>query len=47
MIGIVASRLAEQHGKGPVVLIALEGERGKGSGRSGGEAYDLLAGLGD
>jgi single-stranded-DNA-specific exonuclease len=44
VIGIVASRLAEQHGK-PVVLIALEGERGKGSGRSGGEAYDLLAGL--
>jgi len=44
VIGIVASRLAERHGK-PVVLIALEGERGKGSGRSGGEAYDLLAGL--
>ncbi len=44
VIGIVASRLAERHGK-PVVLIALEGERGKGSGRSGGGAYDLLAGL--
>ena len=44
VIGIVASRLAERYGR-PVVLIALEGERGRGSGRSGGEAYDLLGGL--
>jgi single-stranded-DNA-specific exonuclease len=44
VIGIVASRLAEQHGR-PVVLIALEGEHGRGSGRGGCEAYDLLAGL--
>jgi single-stranded-DNA-specific exonuclease len=44
VIGIVASRLAERHNR-PVVLIALDGERGRGSGRSGGEAFDLLAGL--
>lgn len=44
VIGVVASRLAERHGK-PVVLIALDGERGRGSGRSGCAAYDLLAGL--
>ncbi len=43
VIGIVASRLVEQSGR-PVVMIALEGERGKGSGRSI-EAFDLLAGL--
>ncbi len=44
VIGIVASRLAETHHR-PVVLIALEGERGRGSGRAGCEAFDLLAGL--
>ncbi len=43
VIGIVASRLVEQSGR-PVVVIALEGEHGKGSGRSI-EAFDLLAGL--
>ncbi len=44
VIGIVASRLAESH-HCPVVLIALDGSRGRGSGRSGCEAFDLLAGL--
>ncbi len=44
VIGIVASRLAETHNR-PVVLIALEGGRGRGSGRGGCEAFDLLAGL--
>jgi single-stranded-DNA-specific exonuclease len=44
VIGIVASRLAESHNR-PVVLIALDGARGRGSGRSGCEAFDLLAGL--
>ncbi len=44
VIGIVASRLAERHHR-PVVLIALDGERGRGSGRSGCEAFDLLAAL--
>ncbi|HEY2535484.1 MAG TPA: single-stranded-DNA-specific exonuclease RecJ [Solirubrobacteraceae bacterium] len=44
VIGIVASRLAETHHR-PVVLIALDGERGRGSGRGGCEAFDLLAGL--
>lgn len=43
VIGIVASRLAERYGR-PVVLVALEGERGRGSGRSI-KAFDLLAGL--
>jgi single-stranded-DNA-specific exonuclease len=43
VIGIVASRLVEQHRR-PVVMIALEGDRGRGSGRSI-EAFDLLAGL--
>ena len=43
VIGIVASRLVERSGR-PVVLIALDGETGKGSGRSI-EAFDLLAGL--
>jgi len=43
VIGIVASRLAENQHR-PVVLIALEGEVGKGSGRSI-EGFDLLAGL--
>jgi single-stranded-DNA-specific exonuclease len=44
VIGIVASRLAETHHR-PVVLIALQGDRGRGSGRGGCEAFDLLAGL--
>jgi single-stranded-DNA-specific exonuclease len=43
VIGIVASRLAERNHR-PVVLIALDGDRGKGSGRSV-PAFDLLAGL--
>lgn len=43
VIGIVASRLAERNRR-PVVLIALDGDLGKGSGRSI-EAFDLLAGL--
>jgi single-stranded-DNA-specific exonuclease len=43
VIGIVASRLAERHRR-PVVLIALSGEVGKGSGRSI-DAFDLLGGL--
>ena len=43
VIGIVASRLSERHRR-PVVLIALEERRGKGSGRSI-EGFDLLAGL--
>jgi single-stranded-DNA-specific exonuclease len=43
VIGIVASRLAERHHR-PVVLIALDGEEGTGSGRSI-PAFDLLAGL--
>ncbi len=43
VIGIVASRLVERHGR-PVVMISLDGETGKGSGRSI-EAFDLLEGL--
>jgi single-stranded-DNA-specific exonuclease len=43
VIGIVASRLAERNRR-PVVLIALEGDAGKGSARSI-EGFDLLAGL--
>jgi single-stranded-DNA-specific exonuclease len=43
VIGIVASRLAERYRR-PVVLVALDGETGRGSGRSI-EGYDLLAGL--
>ncbi|MCW3057810.1 MAG: single-stranded-DNA-specific exonuclease RecJ [Solirubrobacterales bacterium] len=43
VIGIVASRLAERNQR-PVVLIALDGDTGKGSGRSI-DAFDLLAGL--
>lgn len=43
VIGIVASRIAERHHR-PVVLVALDGERGRGSGRSI-EGFDLLAGL--
>src|SRR5207237_6353965 len=43
VIGIVASRIAERHHR-PAVLVALDGDRGTGSGRSI-PAYDLLAGL--
>jgi single-stranded-DNA-specific exonuclease len=43
VIGIVASRIVEQVSR-PVVLVALEGETGKGSGRSI-SAFDLHAGL--
>ncbi len=43
VIGIVASRLAERHHR-PVVMIALDGERGRGSARSI-EGFDLLGGL--
>ncbi|MDQ6749215.1 MAG: single-stranded-DNA-specific exonuclease RecJ [Actinomycetota bacterium] len=43
VIGIVASRIAERHHR-PTVLVALDGARGTGSGRSI-AGYDLLAGL--
>jgi single-stranded-DNA-specific exonuclease len=43
VIGIVASRLVERSGR-PVVLIAADGQTGKGSGRSV-EPFDLLGGL--
>jgi single-stranded-DNA-specific exonuclease len=43
VIGIVASRLVEASGR-PVVMVALDGERGRGSGRSV-DSFDLLAGL--
>ncbi len=43
VIGIVASRLVERSGR-PVVMVALDGDHGRGSGRSI-EGYDLLAGL--
>ena len=45
VIGIVASKLVEEFGR-PVLLIALDGEEGKGSGRSI-SAFDLHAGLGE
>jgi single-stranded-DNA-specific exonuclease len=44
VVGIVASRLVERYRR-PCVVIALDGERGRGSGRSI-DAYDLHAGLG-
>ena len=44
VIGIVASRLVEEFGR-PVILVALEGDEGKGSGRSI-PAFDLHAGIG-
>ena len=44
VVGIVASRLVERHRR-PCVVIALDGETGRGSGRSI-EPYDLHAGLG-
>jgi single-stranded-DNA-specific exonuclease len=43
VIGIVASRIAERHGR-PALLIALAESRGKGSGRSV-PGFDLLAAL--
>jgi single-stranded-DNA-specific exonuclease len=43
VVGLVASRLAERHHR-PAVVIALDGERGVGSGRSI-PGFDLLAGL--
>ena len=43
VIGIVASRIVEQISR-PVVMVALDGDTGKGSGRSIG-AFDLHAGL--
>jgi single-stranded-DNA-specific exonuclease len=43
VLGIVAARLAETHGR-PVVLAAIDRDRAHGSGRSV-EGYDLLAGL--
>ncbi len=43
VIGIVASRMVELSGR-PVVMVALDGERGRGSGRSI-EGFDLLGGL--
>lgn len=43
VIGITASRLSERHGR-PVVLVALQGETGTGSGRSI-PGFDLLAAM--
>jgi single-stranded-DNA-specific exonuclease len=43
VIGIVASRLVERYGR-PVVVIAIDGDRGTGSGRSV-PAFDLHGGL--
>jgi single-stranded-DNA-specific exonuclease len=43
VVGLVAQRLTERYGR-PTIVIALEGERGKGSGRSI-PAFDLHAGL--
>jgi single-stranded-DNA-specific exonuclease len=43
VVGIVASRLVERHRR-PAVVIALDGDGGRGSGRSV-AAYDLHAGL--
>ncbi len=43
VIGIVASRIVEQFGR-PTVLVALDGDEGKGSGRSI-SAFDLHGGL--
>ena len=45
VIGIVASRIVEEFGR-PTILIALDGEGGKGSGRSI-SRFDLHAGIGN
>ena len=45
VIGIVASRVVEQVGR-PTILIALDGDEGKGSGRSI-SPFDLHAGIGE
>ncbi len=45
VIGIVASRLVERYSK-PVVMIAVDGEKGKGSAR-GVRAFDMVEGLRD
>ncbi|HVB30014.1 MAG TPA: single-stranded-DNA-specific exonuclease RecJ [Gemmatimonadaceae bacterium] len=45
VIGIVASRLVEEFGR-PTILIALDGDEGKGSGRSI-SPFDLHAGIGE
>lgn len=43
VVGIVAARIAERHNR-PAVLVALDGQSARGSGRSI-AAYDLLGGL--
>ncbi len=43
VIGIVASRLVEQYFR-PTILISLDGDRGKGSGR-GIEGFDIYSGI--
>jgi single-stranded-DNA-specific exonuclease len=43
VVGIVAARIAERHNR-PAVLVALTGDRGRGSGRSI-ASFDLLGGL--
>ena len=45
VIGIVASRIVERFGR-PTILIALDGDEGKGSGRSI-SPFDLHAGIGE
>jgi single-stranded-DNA-specific exonuclease len=45
VIGIVASRLVEEFGR-PTILIGLDGDEGKGSGRSI-SAFDLHSGIGE